>query len=372
MRYTLGQYLRRICESLLQEHFDESQFEIRLDGRKRLKWDATPSIFFFRSNRPVRKPPKDRSGDTNFVPCPVWVYLPAMIIVTVDRRPSPLLICLLSCIRRESMSTAENLDHDDIDDSTPTNEQKPEAEARSRIADWESKVIDLSNVNDVLRAENKTIKGQFGKLFTDDQMHAIHRDGEMRGIPWTIETIKKALQIRFACGTAGYQLLRSQHQPLTGIRTLQRYLSNNVDFESGVLCQVLDALSSKVTCMNKEEKFCCITLDEMSVLPSIEYDCSTSHLIGNVNLPNHTGQSTDGLVFMLAGISSRWKQIVAYYFTGNKTDGTAFRPLILRIIQKQQVLDCTSVPLPVTWVAATEQCGQVLVWRQTDISIQLI
>ena len=266
----------------------------------------------------------------------------------------------------ESMSSAEN-----IDDSSPTNEQRPEAEARSRIADLVSKVIDLSNENDVLRAENKTLKGKFGKLFTNDQMHAIHRDGEMRGIPWTIETIKKALQIRFACGTAGYQLLRSQHQPLPGIRTLQRYMSK-VDFEPGVLCQVVDALSSKVTCMNEEEKFCCITLDEMSVLLSIEYDSSTSQLVANVNLPNHTGQSTHGLVFMLAGISSRWKQIVAYYFTGNKTDGTAFRPIILRIIEKQQVLDCTSVPLPVPRVAATGRCGQVLVWRQTDISILLI
>ena len=202
-------------------------------------------------------------------------------------------------------------------------------------------------------------------------MYEIHRNGEMRGIPSTIETIKKAMQIRFACGTAGYQLLRSQHQPLPGFRTLPRYMSK-VDFEPGVLCQVLDALSSKVKCMNKEEKFCCITLDEMSVLPSIEYDSSTSQLSSNVNLPNHTGQSTHGLVFMLTGISSRWKQIFAYYFAGNKSDGTAFRPIILKIIEKQQVLDCTSAPLPATWVAATGRRGQVLVWRQTDISILLI
>ena len=52
----------------------------------------------------------------------------------------------------ESMLSAENLDCKDIDDSSPTNEQKPEAEVRSWIADLESKVIDLSKENDALRA----------------------------------------------------------------------------------------------------------------------------------------------------------------------------------------------------------------------------
>ena len=30
-------------------------------------------------------------------------------------------------------------------------------------------------------------KGKFAKLFTNDQMHAIHRDGGIGGISWTIE-----------------------------------------------------------------------------------------------------------------------------------------------------------------------------------------
>ena len=72
----------------------------------------------------------------------------------------------------------------------------------------------------------------------------------------------------------------------------------------------------------------------MSITASIEYDTSISQFIGTVNLPNQSGQATHGLVFMLAGVSSTWKQIVAYHLTGNKTDGTVFGKIILEIIEK--------------------------------------
>ncbi|EFN63682.1 Transposable element P transposase, partial [Camponotus floridanus] len=46
--------------------------------------------------------------------------------------------------------------------------------------------------------------------------------------------------------------------------------------------------------------------------------------------------ATHGLVFMLAGLASRWKQTVAYYFTGNKVNGAKLKPLIENIISKAE------------------------------------
>ena len=62
-----------------------------------------------------------------------------------------------------------------------------------------------------------------------------------------------------------------------------------------------------------------IVLDEMSISAGTFYDASTNTIIGNVTLPDHDASifATHSLVFMLAGIASRWKQVVAYYFTGN-------------------------------------------------------
>lgn len=68
--------------------------------------------------------------------------------------------------------------------------------------------------------------------------------------------------------------------------------------------------------MKKNDRSCSLTLDEMSIEAKMEYDLSSQRVLGAVTLPNHTGLATHGLVFMLSGICSRWKQTVAYYYTG--------------------------------------------------------
>lgn len=55
----------------------------------------------------------------------------------------------------------------------------------------------------------------------------------------------------------------------------------------------------------------------MAIHAKTEYDQSTSRVYGKVTLPGHSGIATHALVFMLSGICKRWKQTVAYYYTGN-------------------------------------------------------
>lgn len=69
--------------------------------------------------------------------------------------------------------------------------------------------------------------------------------------------------------------------------------------------------------MKPNDRYCSLTLDEMSIASKIEYDSSSGSILGNVTLPNHSGPATHGLVFMLSGVCLRWKQTVAYYYTGN-------------------------------------------------------
>jgi len=59
-----------------------------------------------------------------------------------------------------------------------------------------------------------------------------------------------------------------------------------------------------------------LALDEMFITEGITYDVGPKTFIGDVTLPQHQGIATHGLVFMLGGVSSRWKQTFAYYFTG--------------------------------------------------------
>ena len=78
-------------------------------------------------------------------------------------------------------------------------------------------------------------------------------------------------------------------------------------------------LKLKVDAMSQKEKLCCITMDEFAIKPSLDYDSKSDSFLGNVTLPGHEnqGKATKCLVFQIGGVMLRYKQIVAYYFTGN-------------------------------------------------------
>ena len=77
-----------------------------------------------------------------------------------------------------------------------------------------------------------------------------------------------------------------------------------------------------------------LTLDEMAITTNVELHMLLGKLYGDVTLPGHTGVATHACVFMLAGNTTRWMQVVAYHFSGNSTKGAEYRPIITEIIQR--------------------------------------
>lgn len=53
--------------------------------------------------------------------------------------------------------------------------------------------------------------------------------------------------------------------------------------------------------MSQSERICCLTLDEMQIEPSVEYDSSSKSVLGDVTCGNSTVAATHALVFMLGG-----------------------------------------------------------------------
>ena len=135
-----------------------------------------------------------------------------------------------------------------------------------------------------------------------------------KGNRWTNKQVQDALQLKFSCGRTGYETLLEQNYPLPSISTLYRR-SSHIRFEPGVLTEVFDLLKHKAESMNTFEKLCTITLDEMKIKEGYGYCPKTGHCYGKVNLPNHEGDATHALVFMMGGISTHWKQAVGYWFT---------------------------------------------------------
>lgn len=50
-----------------------------------------------------------------------------------------------------------------------------------------------------------------------------------------------------------------------------------------------------------------------------------------------SAQATHGLIFVLAGIFSRWKQNIAFYLTPDSYDSALLHPIVLKIIQKESI-----------------------------------
>lgn len=155
-------------------------------------------------------------------------------------------------------------------------------------------------------------------------------------------------------------------QPLPADRTLRKNVQK-LDFESGILQDFFDFLKLKVLQFSNEiDKDCVLIFDEMSITPSIIYDTSSGDFVGKVTLPGHSGttNATHALVFMLGGIAHRWKQTVAYYFTGNSVNGSVYTDIIDSIIIKAE----TEAGVLVHAVASDSGASNQAMWKVFGIT----
>lgn len=65
-----------------------------------------------------------------------------------------------------------------------------------------------------------------------------------KGSTWAPQTVKQALQIKFLCGTSGYETLRKLGYLLPNNRTLAHRLQG-LKFLPGILTDVIDLLKMK-------------------------------------------------------------------------------------------------------------------------------
>ncbi|KAJ3659496.1 hypothetical protein Zmor_011182 [Zophobas morio] len=167
------------------------------------------------------------------------------------------------------------------------------------------------------------------------------KHGSMRGRRWSNETLTKACKIRLACGGVGYDLLREFNYPLPAQRTL-RLRMEHLKFSPGILHEVFNALKPKIELMIEEEKHCALLLDEMAISPRYDFDPSTGIVIGKPTLPssdnNYEELASHGLVYMLSGATSSWKQVVGYQLTGKSFDANMVVNDIKNIIHEGEKL----------------------------------
>lgn len=69
-----------------------------------------------------------------------------------------------------------------------------------------------------------------------------------------------------------------------------------------------------------------------------QFDIGSQSFVGDITIPlaksTSTGEASHLLVFMIRGLSSNYKQIVGYEFTGNSTNAVSLKGKIVEIVEK--------------------------------------
>ncbi|XP_065088418.1 uncharacterized protein LOC135709899 [Ochlerotatus camptorhynchus] len=179
------------------------------------------------------------------------------------------------------------------------------------------------------------------KTFNTDQVEVLLYD-KQRPKKWSNATITESLKTKFACGKKGCENERQKY-PIPSERTLQRRMEDIHPyscFESGILYGVVELLRLKVNTMKDADLDCGIVFDEMSIEDARSYCISSGKFYGNVTTEDQSVLASHALVFMLVGIRSRWKQVVAFHFTGNSVSEKILKNILWDIIFKVEAIGC--------------------------------
>jgi len=239
--------------------------------------------------------------------------------------------------------TKQNLFTQDIH-STETEIHK----LQLKLAEAQEKIKILQGENQALIEElaaEKKFTASFKKLFREDQRDFLNR-GTMKGKAWSPDSIQDGLRMWFACGSSAYKGLLQKGLPYPAVRTLQKHMEL-VDFTPGTLDDIFEQMKLKLATFNDQEKKCSIVFDEITLRPGYDYDIRTDTRMGEITPPFKPDKRNPGnklakhaLVFILAGINTRWKQTIAFYFTGNSTDGNTMGSILDSLIQKSLDIGC--------------------------------
>lgn len=177
-----------------------------------------------------------------------------------------------------------------------------------------------------------------------DQMKFLQASPASRnkGITWSVETIRQAFQIRYICGAQGYEFIRHLHYPLPSYRTLCDRIQQT-PFRPGIQADIVNWLRCKLQSSAVQERDCVLMLDEMAVRKCLEYDKGLRSLVGGVS-PDVCKSSREcgavpdvvlashALVVMIRGLTTNWKQVVAYYLTGDSVEGNTLWHVVKSVI----------------------------------------
>jgi hypothetical protein len=149
---------------------------------------------------------------------------------------------------------------------------------------------------------------------------------------WDNETIMKALKIRFAVGVHGFQFLREIHFPLPCYSTITRRLQG-LTLEFGLFESMLEPLSYEVQQLEKEDRFCVFSFDEMEISCEESYDKNRGKRYGKTTLGNGNKLGNKLLLVLLRSVKKNLKQVIGAHITDGAPAPELFKQFIFDCIE---------------------------------------
>ena len=188
--------------------------------------------------------------------------------------------------------------------------------------------------------ELQQMKRNLSSFVNEDQLRMLKKrnmsKNRNRGCRWSTDTIQKSLNIRYAVGKKGYEYLRvTVGYPLPAYRTLCEHMKD-VPLHPGVQEDFIQRLGEKISTFGEYDAV--LMLDEMQTRKCLQFDKGLGKFLGNIspelssNENNTEALANHVLVLMARGITVKWKQIVAYFFTGESVSGEKLWDLIKKVI----------------------------------------
>ncbi|XP_036142902.1 THAP domain-containing protein 1 [Monomorium pharaonis] len=250
-----------ICEV----HFAKDMWEKpRIDGKKKLKYNAVPTIF-----------PTVQTVNKNKEISYAINHLQEHHSAATCAATSKLNVQDLSTLKSALLQVEELKEK-----LEETNEKLQKAYAVIREAQ-ETKQNLLQQIRELkskrkLSLEKSSLKSLeiLRKVFNNDQIKWLQQDSPTQKVhKWSEETIKKAFKLKLCCSENGYKELLNQNIPLPALRTLRRNIKVlNYQLTSD---EIYEILNDKITrFQNDREKDCMSALDEISIIPDEQNDTS--------------------------------------------------------------------------------------------------
>ena len=212
----------------------------------------------------------------------------------------------------------------------------------------------LEEKNDVIEQKDKMIENRdklikeltntveaVNRIFNNDQIRKLKNPSA--NIRWSDKTLQESMHCFVVCSSTAYDYLRDfKGLPLPCSRTLRNHMQK-IKFKPGILTDFITLLGLKVKDMPDNEKYCGLYIDEMSIQPKKELNRTHGEMYGAPTIPLSKTQTkkfegqeilaTKALNFMFAGLRSRWKQPVAFHFTGDSFDPEVVTDIIKELIK---------------------------------------